>query len=260
MINIFLWLSITFYGASLIFNLFALSAKWNGAESLSRYLLVVALIVHTVVLLLRMIATGHAPMIGRYETLLFFSWSIALLTTILLFRYRFRTTETLTIPVILLALALAVLSNKGIHPLPLILKTWWFETHVIVSFFSYAFFTLAAASGAIYLFKEKRDEAARLKVFQEIIYRSTLWGFTFFSASMILGAIWAYLAWGIYWLWEAKSVASLLLWFYFAGVLHTRFLREWRGRRVSLMAVTGFGLVLFAYLGVSIFLKSSHGM
>lgn len=55
-------------------------------------------------------------------------------------------------------------------------------------------------------------------------------------------------------------MASLLLWFYFAGMLHARFIREWRGKRVAIMAVVGFGLVLFTYLGVSILLTSSHGM
>ncbi len=260
MIGVLLWLSIAFYGASLAGSIVDSTGRRQRVWKVSTYALVTAFALLTIVLILRMMEAGHAPMARRYETLLFFAWSVALLNLILLFRYRFRTTELLTIPVILLALLLAAFSDSGVYPLPLILKTWWFEIHVITSFFAYALFTLAAAAGAVYLFKERKGDAGELKLFQEITYRSTLWGFTFFSASMLLGAIWAYLAWGLYWLWEPKSAASLLLWFYFAGVLHTRIVKEWRGRRASVMAVSGFGLVLFAYLGVSVFLTSSHQM
>ncbi len=260
MIGVLLWLSIVVYGASLAGSIVDSTGRRQQVWSVSIYALVTAFGLLTTVLILRMMETGHAPMAKKYETLLFFAWSVALLNSILLFRYRFRTTELFTIPVILLALLLAAFSDPGVYPLPLILKTWWFEVHVITSFFAYALFTFAAAAGAVYLFKEKNGDAAELKLFQEITYRSTLWGFTFFSVSMLLGAMWAYLAWGLYWLWEPKSAASLLLWFYFAGVLHTRIVKEWRGRRASVMAVSGFGLVLFAYLGVGIFLTNSHQM
>jgi len=229
-------------------------------QRVSTYLLILALILHTIVLALRMMETGHAPIARRFETLLFFSWSIAILNTILLFRYRLRTTDTLTIPVIFLALLLAAFSDSGVYPLPLALKTWWFEIHVVTSFFAYALFTLAAAAGAIYLFREKAGTSAELGIYQNITYRSILWGFTFFSGSMLLGAIWGYLAWGSYWLWESKSAASLLLWFYYVGVLHTRMVKGCGGKTVSVLAIVGFALVMFTYLGVSIFLKSSHGM
>ncbi|GMR07399.1 MAG: cytochrome c biogenesis protein CcsA [Gammaproteobacteria bacterium] len=260
MTEIFLWLSITFYGASFISYVFSRNGSRRTMQRVSTYLLILALILHTIVLALRMMETGHAPIARRFETLLFFSWSIAILNMILLSRYRLRTTDTLTIPVIFLALLLAAFSDSGVYSLPLALKTWWFEVHVVTSFFAYALFTLAAAAGTIYLFREKTGTDAELGICQNITYRAILWGFTFFSGSMLLGAIWGYLAWGSYWLWESKSAASLLLWFYYVGVLHTRMLKGWGGKTVSVMAIAGFALVMFTYLGVSIFLKSSHGM
>lgn len=260
MTEIFLWLSIAFYGAGFISHVLARNESRRVLQRVSTYILILALAFLTIVLALRIMETGHAPMAGRFETLLFFSWSIAVLNTILLFRYRLRTTDTLTIPVIFLALLLAAFSDSGVYRLPLVLKTWWFEIHVVTSFFAYALFTLAAAAGAFYLLREKTGTDTELGIYQNITYRSILWGFAFFSGSMLLGAIWGYLAWGNYWLWESKSAASLLLWFYYVGVLHTRMLKGWRGKTVSVMAIIGFALVMFTYLGVSIFLKSSHGM
>jgi len=260
MIEVFLWLTISFYGAGFICYVLSQNESRRTMQRVSTYLLILALILHTTVLVLRMMETGHAPIARRFETLLFFSWSIAVLNMILLFRYRLRTTDLLTIPVIVLALLLAAFSDSGVYRLPLSLKTWWFEIHVATSFFAYALFTLAAAAGTIYLFKEKTGTSTELGIYQNIIYQSTLWGFTFFSGSMLLGAIWGYLAWGGYWLWESKSAASLLLWFYYVGVLHTRMVQGWGGKTVSVMAIVGFALVMFTYLGVSIFLRSTHGM
>jgi len=260
MTDLFLWMAITFYGGGFICFVLSRNGSRHTLQRVSTYLLIVALILHTDILLLRVVETGHAPIARRFETLLFFSWSIAVLNMILLFRYRLRTTDALTIPVVFLALLLAAFSDSGVYPLPLILKTWWFEIHVVTSFFAYALFTLAAAAGAIYLLKKNTGTSAELGIYQNITYRSILWGFAFFSGSMLLGAIWGYLAWGNYWLWESKSAASLLLWFYYVGVLHTRMVKGWGGKTVSIMAIVGFVLVMFTYLGVSIFLKSSHGM
>ncbi len=258
--NALLWLTIGFYGVSLLVMGVAASKRRKGLEGFSRYTLFAAFGLHTVLLLLRAAEAGRAPMLGQYETLLFFGWSLALLNLILIVRYRFRETEFLTIPVIVLALTFAALSDASLNPTPLILKTWWFETHVVTSFFAYALFSLAAAAGAISLYRMRKDRQISPGLLSDITYRATLWGFVFFSMSMVLGAIWAYLAWGAYWLWESKSTASLLLWFYFAGILHTRFAKGWRGWPAALLAVIGFGLVLFTYLGVGIFFENSHRM
>jgi len=258
--KVLLWFTLGLYGVSLLAMAAAISGPRRRLERFSRHTLFVAFGLHTLLLGLRMLEVGHAPMMGRYETLLFFSWTVVLLNLILIARYQFRETEFLTAPAVMLALVFAALSDTSINPLPLVLKTWWFEVHVVTSFFAYALFSLAAASGSVYLYRLRRQAPTTLVLLQNITYRATLWGFSFFSLSMLLGAIWAYLAWGSYWTWESKSTASLLLWFYFAGVLHTRFARQWRGRPAALLAVIGFAMVLFTYLGVSVFLESSHRM
>jgi len=96
------------------------------------------------------------------------------------------------------------------------------------------------------------------KDFQDIANRSILWGFFFFSASMFAGAVWAYLAWGTYWLWEPKVIWSFIVWFYYAGAMHAYYVKEWRGKGLAIATVIGFFVVLFTYLGVSLLMKSSH--
>ncbi len=248
------------YTSILSYLLALVSIHLKKVERYFPSILLLAWAIHTALLVLRGLATGHAPMIGRYESLLFFGWSITSLNLFLLYRYRFRTADSLNILIVLASLLFALYSEKGIYPVPIVLKTRWFEVHVVTSFFSYALFTIAATSGAFYLLMEKKGPPSRLRALQEIIYRSALWGFFLFSLSMTFGAIWAYLAWGRYWLWEPKTLSSMVLWLYFAGLIHTRFLKGWRGRRLGWVAVAGFGFTLFTYLGVSILLPNSHRM
>ena len=228
-------------------------------EFFSKSAVIIGLITHTIALSIRTYDSGHAPMMAMYETLLFFSWSTVLVSAIVIFRYNERLTELITIPVAILAMIFAQINETPPKPLTLIMKTWWFETHVITSFAAYALFTLAFAGAILYLLSGPRlMNSEKKKDFQDIANRSILWGFFFFSASMFAGAVWAYLAWGTYWLWEPKVIWSFIVWFYYAGAMHAYYVKEWRGKGLAIATVIGFFVVLFTYLGVSMLMKSSH--
>jgi cytochrome c-type biogenesis protein CcsB len=257
--KLFLEASLVFYALSfltvLVFNL----GKAEKLGAISKVLLIAGLLVHTAGLIERVYSTGHAPMASMYETLAFYGWMTALLSAFVIFRYSERSTELITVPIATLAVVFAVASEKPGGPLTLILRTRWFETHVTASFAGYAFFTLAFAGAVLYLINDLRGgTSADMKKFQDIAGRSVLWGFFFFSASMFAGAVWAYLAWGNYWMWEPKIIWSFIVWFYYAGAMHAYYLKDWRGRALSIATALGFFVVLFTYLGVSILMKSSH--
>lgn len=243
------------------FSLIALYhiTKKEPLETLSKSAILIGLIFHTIVLSIRTYESGHAPMLAMYETLLFYSWSTVLVSAIVIFRYKERFTELITIPVAILAVIFAQANETPVKPLTLILKTRWFETHVIASFAAYALFTLAFAGAVLYLIYDLKNPTSEIKKdFQDIANRSVLWGFFFFSASMFAGAVWAYLAWGTYWLWEPKVIWSFIVWFYYAGAMHAYYVKEWRGKGLAIATIVGFFVVLFTYLGVSLLMKSSH--
>jgi ABC-type transport system involved in cytochrome c biogenesis permease subunit len=97
-----------------------------------------------------------------------------------------------------------------------------------------------------------------LQDLHDIANRGIMWGFFLFSASMFAGAVWAYLAWGTYWLWEPKVLWSFIVWFYYAGAMHAYYIKAWRGRGLAVATVIGYVVVLFTYLGVGLLMKSSH--
>ena len=246
----FLFASIALYSLSFLTVIAHHISGSRPLDKASRYLLVLGLVAHTGALAQRIWSTGHAPMAAMYETLV---------SAIVVFRYSERETELVTVPVSVLAIVFALVNEKPGGPLTLILRTRWFETHVTASFAGYALFTLAFAGALVYLIKKWRGrEDDELRKFQEIAGKSILWGFFFFSASMFAGAVWAYLAWGTYWLWEPKVIWSFIVWFYFAGAMHAWYVKQWRGTGLAIATIIGFIIVLFTYLGVSLLMKSSH--
>ncbi len=96
------------------------------------------------------------------------------------------------------------------------------------------------------------------ELLEDFTYRSLSWGFIIFSASMVSGGIWAYLAWNDYWVWTPKELWSSIIWVYYSTYLHARLTRGWAGKPAQILAVIGFIIVLFTYLGVGLLMKSSH--
>ena len=93
----------------------------------------------------------------------------------------------------------------------------------------------------------------------EITYKSIAIGFPIFTlGGLIFGAIWADQAWGVYWSWDPKETWSLITWFAYAFYLHSRLLRGWKGKKIAVVAVIGFVMVVFTYLGVNLLLSGLH--
>jgi len=238
------------------------TGKCRLTSRISTALILLGLTSHTAALVMRVAATAHAPMASMFETLVFYAWTTAVVTLVVILRYKERAPGAITLPVAVAALVFAISRYEPGRPLNLILRTHWFEAHVTLSFAAYALFTLAFAGAVLFLFGSFRSGPAGPKVsirkYEDIAEKGVLWGFLLFSGAMISGAVWAYLAWGTYWLWEPKSIWSFILWFYYAGAMHAWYIKRWRGRGLAVATVIGFGLVLFTYLGVSLLMKSSH--
>lgn len=210
------------------------------------------LLFQTGYLLMRGMALGRLPLVGPHDTLFFLSAAIVLF--MLPVARKMRGTGTVMHAAVGMAvffMALSFLYPPHNSPLPPVLRTFWFEIHVAFSFFSYALFGIAAVFGAVSLVRGVQEH-------EVIQYKMVLVGYCFFSAAMIFGGIWAFLAWGTYWLWTPKELWTVILWLFYSYYLHARLRQWWPGRPLSVLAVTGFVIVIFTYLGVSLFMKSSH--
>ena len=84
-------------------------------------------------------------------------------------------------------------------------------------------------------------------------YRAVAIRFPFMTLVTVLGALWAYMAWGRYRSWDPKETASQVTWLIYTGYLHARILRGWRGRKSAILLMIGFTAVLLTFFGNYVF-------
>ena len=215
-------------------------------------LIIPALGLHAIVIAQSAMRYGRIPLMGMRETLGFLAFAIGVTYIIAAWRRRRDLFSYAIVPLILAFVLASALSPGAMPgPLPPVLNTIWFELHVILSFVSYALFGVGAVYGILSL---GRDEPSA----ERHQYRLLLLGYVLFSTAMIFGGIWAYLAWGTYWLWTPKELWTTIVWFWYSLYLHARLVRGWNGPKVIWMGIIGFAIVLFTYAGVGLLMKSSH--
>jgi ABC-type transport system involved in cytochrome c biogenesis permease subunit len=91
-----------------------------------------------------------------------------------------------------------------------------------------------------------------------ITYKTIGIAFPLLTAMIAVGAYWANQTWGSYWSWDPKETWAAITWLVYAGYLHMRITRGWRGRRAAYFAILGFGVVMFTFFGVTYLLPGLH--
>ena len=91
-----------------------------------------------------------------------------------------------------------------------------------------------------------------------VTYKTICIAFPLLTFMIATGAYWANRTWGSYWSWDPKETWAAITWLIYAGYLHMRITRGWRGRRAAYFAILGFGVVIFTFLGVTYLLPGLH--
>ena len=129
-------------------------------------------------------------------------------------------------------------------------------------------FILSALVGGIFanllylLLLWRRADLERLlpdaDALDRITYKTICIAFPLLTLMIAAGAYWANRAWGSYWNWDPKETWAAITWLVYAGYLHMRITRGWRGRRAAYFAILGFAVVMFTFFGVTYLLPGLH--
>ena len=95
-------------------------------------------------------------------------------------------------------------------------------------------------------------------VLDRVTYKTICIAFPLLTGMIAAGAYWANRTWGSYWSWDPKETSAAITWLVYAGYLHMRITRGWRGRRAAYFAILGFAVVIFTFLGVTYLLPGLH--
>lgn len=155
-----------------------------------------------------------------------------------------------------------------VKPLPPVLDSYWLIIHVFVASLGTAFFAIGAGLAIVQLLQARREAGKRslllLKTLPDVVklenltYLTTVIGFVFWTFTLIAGSIWAERSWGRFWGWDTKEVWTFIVWIIYAGYIHARATRGWRGTRSAWLAIIGFLAVLFNYTVVNVFIPGLH--
>ncbi len=239
------------------------STALGAVDSAGRYATIAtvnALVFLSASLILRTIDSGRGPISNMYEFSLAFAWGAVIIYLYFEVAYRLRALALLVLPVALGMLAYATTVPSDIRPLvPALQNDLLLTVHVTVAVLAYGAFAVAFGGAVLYLF-QRHDTIRwlpRAAVLDEISYRAVLIGFPLMAMTLILGAVWAHIAWGSYWSWDPKETAALVTWLIYGGYLHARVLREWRGTGAAGLLILGFGATMFTLWG-NYFLGGLH--
>jgi len=233
-------------------------------------LTVLGFVIHVGAIVMRGLAAGRAPWANMFEFAL--TGTAVIVGVFLLVNIwrdvRFVGAYITGLVALLLGLA-AVNVYVAVVPLPPPLQSAWLVIHVFVAILGTGFFALGAGLSIAQLLQARReagttDKPLFLRSFptsealENTAYRVNVIGFAFWTFTLIAGAIWAEHAWGRYWGWDTKEVWTFIIWVVFAGYIHARATRGWRGSRSAWLAIIGFSAVLFNFTVVNLFFKGLH--
>lgn len=229
---------------------------------------------HAAATILRGIAAERVPFANMYEFSLTATLSIVAVYLLVQFFVDLRFLGVLITGLALLFLGVTKVNYYvDIVPLPPALDTYWLVLHIMVAVLAVGFLTISFGLSVVQLLQTNREnkvkagntssmrfmstlpDALRL---EDSAYRMAIIGFVFWSFTLIAGSIWAERAWSRYWGWDTKEVWTFVIWVLYAGFIHARATRGWRGTRSAWLSIVAYSAVIFNYTIVNVFFKGLH--
>jgi len=140
--------------------------------------------------------------------------------------------------------------------------------HTLASLLSYAAFLAAFVCGILFLVQERQlkrktmgvlfHQLPSLEALDRANFVTIGVGFALLSAGLLSGFIEVRLSFGRWWIADSKTCLAIAVWGLYLLLWGMRLRATLRGRRVALLSVLGFGLVLFTLLGASYLVPSLH--
>jgi cytochrome c-type biogenesis protein CcsB len=212
---------------------------------------------------------GYLPLLNMKNTLSIVAWSIALVFIVFRVRMKIRIMGIYATPLI----SLAYIASLNLPEIPSettgAFKSAWLVLHVVMVFVGEAALAMACGAGILYLIQEHAIKSKKRGFFYSRLpsleqldsagYSSIVTGFAVFTMGLIIGLVYAKMVWHRFADWDPKEIWSGITWLVYAALVHERLAVGWRGRRSAILAILGFVLILFSFLGVNVLLGGHHG-
>ena len=212
--------------------------------------------------------SGHFPAGNLNETLIIAAWAIIAVYLYIQYQYNLKILGVYAAPLATIAMIMAGQFSRQPPQADNIFKSLWFLMHIIGVFIGEAAFALACGLGILYLLQEHAIKSKirgffykrlpSLELLDMTGHTCIVIGFIMHTLGLITGFVYANAIWGRLWSGDPKEIWSMVTWLIYAALIHQRFTVGWQGRKSAIMAIIGFAVVLFTFLGVNFLLQGHH--
>lgn len=227
---------------------------------------------HTLLIIMMVLGKG-ADELSRGYFVQLLAWTILFIYYV---GWRILKSDFLGMTAAPLGLLLLILSYKVDQSqinLPGQLKELFLALHIGPLFASLGLLTMAAGAALLFLHMDRKIKAKTrlsdfdrglpaLGAYDRVNRLAVVVGFPLYTVGVAAGFIWAPLAWereaSIFGSWDPKEIFSLFQWFLYAAAFYMRVVRGWRGRKAAIMILAVFGVALFSFVGVNLFMPTHH--
>ncbi|MFI4861113.1 MAG: cytochrome c biogenesis protein [Phycisphaerales bacterium JB063] len=221
--------------------------------------LIVAFLLHTAGLLIRMWLQGRPPVTNLYSSAVFIGWAAVgfAIATELLSRLGIASLASSIVGVGTLFIAHNLAKDgdtMGVMQAVLD-SNFWLGTHVITVTLGYAATFFAGFLAILYLLLGLATplldkKSARLLV--GMVYGTVCFALLFSFVGTVLGGIWADQSWGRFWGWDPKENGAVMIVLMNAITLHARWGHLVRERGVMCLAVLGNIITAWSWFGTNL--------
>ena len=221
------------------------------------HVLVLAVLVLHGALLFQSMFAGPAVRLGVGNAMSAIIWLTVLIYWLGNFFYKLDGLQTMVMPVAAVC-AILPLVFPSARALPNTELTV-FKVHLLIAMLAYSLFTIASLHVLLMALIERRlhggglpgllQKMPPLLTMETLLFRIITAGFVLLTLTLLSGMVFSEELFGKPMRFDHKVVFGVLSWFVFAALLGGRQLYGWRGRVATRWTLTGFVMLILAYIG-----------
>lgn len=250
-------------------DMIANARKWAG---MTQALVWVGVALHLVAFVTRGLAANRFPLGNLYEYILFMTAVIMVVAAVVIQRRNWHTVW----PWLLFPMVIAMFLNSTVFhiqaaPVVPALQSYWQPVHVSTVSIGASVGLVSGVFALLYLLRmwQPRGEEhgflgaiARplpdAKTLDQIAYKTAVVTLPLFGIGIVFGAIWAEVAWGRFWGWDAKETVSMITWILYAAYLHARATAGWKSTAAAWINVFAMAMTIFNMTYVNTVIAGLH--
>ena len=250
-------------------DMIANARKWAG---MTQALVWVGVALHLVAFVTRGLAAGRFPLGNLYEYILFMTAVIMVVAAVVVQRKNWHTVW----PWLLFPMVIAMFLNSTVFhmqaaPVVPALQSYWMPVHVSTVSIGASVGLVSGAFALLYLLRMRQPRGEEhgflgailrplpdAKTLDQIAYKTAVVTLPLFGIGIVFGAIWAEVAWGRFWGWDAKETVSMITWILYAAYLHARATAGWKNSKAAWINVFALAMTIFNMTYVNTVIAGLH--